>query len=82
HMTQDCSREDRERLGVFFSNVVIPDEFRKLTEGPASIMLEVDETTAPYPWEMAANSRLSKNSFVSTNVAVSRQFRSVLSPPP
>lgn len=82
HMTQDCSREDRERLGVFFSNVVIPDEFRKLTEGSASIMLEVDETTAPYPWEMAANSRLSKNSFVSTNVAVSRQFRSVLSPPP
>ena len=35
-----------------------------------------------YPWEMATNKRFTKASFLSTNVAVSRQFRTLLSPPP
>ena len=81
-MTKDCTPKEREDLGAFFTNILIPDDFRKLTEGSASITLEVDETTAVYPWEMAANKRYTKCSFLSTNVAVSRQFRSVLSPPP
>ena len=82
HMTKDCTPKDREDLGAFFTNILIPDDFRKLTEGSVSLTLEVDETTAVYPWEMAANKRFTKASFLSTNVAVSRQFRSVLSPPP
>lgn len=82
HMTKDCTVKQREDLGAFFANILIPDDFRKLTEGPASVTLEVDETTALYPWEMTANKRHAKCSFLSTNVAVSRQFRSVLSPPP
>ena len=82
HMTKDCTPTDREDLGAFFTNILIPDDFRKLTEGSVSLTLEVDETTAVYPWEMAANKRFTKASFLSTNVAVSRQFRSVLSPPP
>lgn len=82
HMTQDWPESERENLGDFFTNVLIPDDFRKLTEGSASVTLEVDETTALYPWEMAANKRYAKCSFLSTNVAVSRQFRSVLSPAP
>ena len=43
----------RERQGYFFTNLVIPDDFAKLIEGPANVTLEVDETTAAYPWEMA-----------------------------
>lgn len=82
HMTKDCTPKDREDFGAFFTNILIPDDFRKLTEGSASLTLEVDETTAVYPWEMATNKRFTKASFLSANVAVSRQFRSVLSPPP
>jgi hypothetical protein len=82
HMTQDCTASERENLGAFFTNILIPDDFRKLMEGPAGVALEVDETTAPYPWEMAANKRYAKCSFLSTNVAVSRQFRSLLSSTP
>jgi len=82
HMTQDRAQKEREDLGAFFTNILIPDDFRKLTEGSVNMTLEVDETTAAYPWEMATNKRFTKASFLSTNVAVSRQFRSVLSPPP
>src|SRR4029077_13683317 len=56
--------------------------FRKLTEGPANVTLEVDETTAVYPWEMAGHKKYAGTSFLGTNVAVSRQFHSLLSPPP
>jgi hypothetical protein len=82
HMTKDCTEREREDLGAFFTNILIPDDFRRLTEGSASVTLEVDEATALYPWEMAANKRYAKCSFLSTNVAMSRQFRSVLSPTP
>jgi hypothetical protein len=82
HMTKDCALKKREDLGAFFTNILIPDDFRKLTEGSVSLTLEVDDATAAYPWEMATNKRFTKASFLSTNVAVSRQFRSVLSPPP
>src|SRR5450631_1518574 len=82
HMTKDCTPKDREDLGAFFTNILIPDDFRRLTEGSVNLTFEVDETTAVYPWEMATNKRFTKASFLSTNVAVSRQFRSMLSPPP
>jgi CHAT domain-containing protein len=81
-MTKECTSEERADLGVFFTNYLIPEDFRKLTEGPANLTLEVDETTAVYPWEMAGHKKYAGTSFLSTNVAVSRQFRSLLSPPP
>ncbi len=81
-MTKDCTPEERAAFGVFFTNYLIPDDFRKLTEGPANLTLEVDETTAVYPWEMAGHKKYAGASFLGTNIAVSRQFRSLLSPPP
>jgi hypothetical protein len=74
--------KDHSRLGAYFANTVIPEDFRKLTEGPASLTLEVDEASAVYPWEMIAQTRFAQTSFVSHNIAMSRQFRSLLSPPP
>ena len=68
--------------GYFFTNLMIPDDFRKLIEGPASVTLEVDDTTAVYPWEMAGYGKISNAFFLGTNVAMSRQFRTLLSPPP
>lgn len=82
-LTQDEDKTiDHERLGVYFADTVIPEDFRKLTEGPGSLTIEVDETTAIYPWEMIAHKRFAKTSFVSRNVAMSRQFRTLMSPPP
>jgi CHAT domain len=82
-MSKDETKDiDHGRLGVYFTETTIPEDFRKLTEGSASVTLEVDETTAVYPWEMIAHKRFAEISFVSLNVAVSRQFRSLLSTPP
>ena len=72
----------RERQGYCFTKLMIPDDFQKLIDGPADVTLEVDETTAAYPWEMAASRKLTGAFFLGTNVAVSRQFRTLLSPPP
>jgi hypothetical protein len=82
-LTQPMSdgEKDHGRLGNYFVNTLIPEDFRKLTEGPASLTVEVDETSAVYPWEMIAQTRFAKTSFVSHNIALSRQFRSLLSPP-
>jgi hypothetical protein len=81
-MTKACPESERARQSDFFTNLVIPDEFRKLIEGPASVTLEVDETTAVYPWEMAGYKKLANAFFLATNLPVSRQFRTLLSPPP
>jgi len=72
----------REAQGNFFTNLVIPDDFRKLIEGPANVILEVDDVTAAYPWEMAGYRKLGSSLFLGTNVAVSRQYRTLLAPPP
>ena len=77
-----AEEKDHSRLGTYFANTVIPEDFRKLFEGPASLTIEVDEASAVYPWEMIAQARFAKTSFVSHNIALSRQFCSLLSPPP
>ncbi len=81
-LTTTPKPELRERLGRFFADVMIPDDFRKLTEGAMALTLELDETTAMYPWEMMAHKKYSRTSFIGTSVSVSRQFRSLLAPRP
>jgi len=81
-MTKTCTAEECAQQGDFFTNLMIPDDFRKLLEGPASVTLEVDATTAVYPWEMAGYNKISNAFFLGTNIAISRQFRTLLSPPP
>jgi hypothetical protein len=81
-MITAASHEEREDFGTFFTNALFPDDFRKLLDGAGNLTLEVDETTAAYPWEMAAQKKYAKTSFLGTSVAVSRQFRTLLSPPP
>ena len=77
-----AASQDQEAFGTFFANYLIPDDFRKLTEGASNLTLVVDETTAAYPWEMAAHKKYSKTSFLGTTLGVSRQFRTLLSPRP
>lgn len=81
-MTNAASPDDQEAFGTFFSNCLIPDDFRLLAEGSSDITLEVDETTASFPWEMSAHKKYSKTRFMGTSVCVSRQFRTLYAPAP
>jgi CHAT domain len=81
-MANASSPEERDALGLFFTNILIPDDFQKLADGNVDLSIEVDETTAAIPWEMAAHKKHSKTSFLGTSAGVSRQFRTLLSPPP
>jgi hypothetical protein len=72
----------RESFCRFFFAAVIPDDFKKLVERAANLTIEVDETTALYPWEMMAQSRYGRTTFAGTTICVSRQFRTQLAPPP
>ncbi len=72
----------RESFCRFFFAAVIPDDFKKIVERAASLTIEVDETTALYPWEMMAQSRYGRTTFAGTTICVSRQFRTQLAPPP
>jgi len=74
---------NRERQGYLFTDLAFPDDFRRFIEGPDSVTLELDETTAVYPWEMAAyRSPAQAGRFFGINAEVSRQFSKVPSPPP
>ena len=81
-MTNASSAEEQEAFGTFFANCLIPDDFRILAEGSSDVTLEVDATTASFPWEMAAHKKYSKTRFLGTSVGVSRQFRTLLAPLP
>ncbi len=81
-MTNASSAEEQEAFGTFFANCLIPDDFRILAEGSSDVTLEVDATTASFPWEMAAHKKYSKTRFLGTSVGVSRQFRTLLAPRP
>ena len=72
----------RERLGRFFADIVIPEDFRSLMESAVNLTLEVDETTATLPWEIMAQKKNFKISFLGNRLGVSRQFRSLISPGP
>ena len=63
------------------TNILIPDDFQKLADGDVDLSIEVDETTAAIPWEMAAHKKFSKTSFLGTSVGVSRQFARRCPPP-
>jgi hypothetical protein len=81
-MTTADSPAEQEDFGRFFQNYLIPDDLRRLTEGAANLTFVVDETTAAYPWEMAAYRKYSRTNFLGTTVGLSRRFHSLLSPPP
>jgi hypothetical protein len=81
-LTEPSAPPHRASQGDFFTNLLIPDDFRKLIQGPASVTLEVDGTTAVYPWEMAGYRKFAGPLFLSINVPISRQFRTLMAPPP
>jgi hypothetical protein len=81
-LTSVLTQEEQENFGTFFANYLIPDECRRLLDGGKQVTLVVDNTTAAYPWEMAAFRKHSRTSFLGTDFQLSRQFHSLLSPVP
>lgn len=75
------SPKERDEYATFLGNVLIPDDFRKLING-GNLTLEVDETTAMFPWEMVAQKKYARTSYLGIGASVSRQFRTLLSPVP
>lgn len=72
----------RDEFCKFFGNYVIPDDFRRLIHASKNLTLLVDESTACYPWEMAAQTTFLETSYLGTTMGLSRQFRTLLSPTP
>lgn len=81
-MTNVTSLREQQDFGTFFANYVVPDDFRNFIEGNGNLTLVVDETTATFPWEMAAHKKYSKTNFLGASKGLSRQFRTLLSPAP
>jgi hypothetical protein len=76
------SLDEAERLGAFFVNCVIPDDFRRFIESAGQLTIEVDARTAAYPWEMAAFKNHSRTGCFGTDLNLSRRFYSVNSSAP
>jgi hypothetical protein len=72
----------QEDFGVFFTNYLFPDDFRRLIEAEYQLTLVVDETTAVFPWEMAAFQKLGRTCFFGTDLRLARRFSTLLSPVP
>jgi hypothetical protein len=84
----DCtSASEQDELGRFFTNMLIPDDFRQLVENSDHLTLVVDEKTASFPWEMAQLKGRQGSLCFGTDLRLSRQFQTLLSavpgiPPP
>lgn len=81
-MIKAPTREIRDEFCKFFANYLIPDDFRKMIHASENLTLLVDESTACYPWEMAAQTTYLETSYLGTTLGLSRQFRTLLSPTP
>lgn len=81
-MIESRTAEEREEFGTFFSNYLVPDDFRRLVECAANLTLVLDEHTASLPWEMAAFRGFRDTNALATTRCVSRRFHTLLSPPP
>jgi hypothetical protein len=81
-LTAAPSAQDQEAFALFFANYLIPDDIRPVLEEGRQLTLVVDPTTAALPWEMAAYNRHSKTCYFGTDLRLTRQFRTLLSPAP
>lgn len=84
---------EQEKFGLMLPSYFLPEEFLKLLERedgeekPPSLTLVVDQTTAMFPWEMAAIRTGNEVSFFGPGFQLTRQFRTLLAdcqgvPPP
>jgi len=74
------NHDEQERLGRLLTTTLIPEDFEEVFELPKPLTLILDRSTASIPWEMAAFARKGETSFLGTNLNLTRQFRTFLSP--
>jgi hypothetical protein len=74
--------DHRDRLGTFFTSYVVPNDFSNFLERAKNLTLVLDETTAAFPWELAAFEKYRATKPLGLSKSISRRFHSLLSPPP
>ena len=74
------NHDEQERLGRLLTTTLIPEDFEEVFELPKPLTLILDRSTASIPWEMAAFAKKGETSFLGTNLNLTRQFRTFLSP--
>ena len=74
--------KDQQRFGQLLANYLMPAEFRQLVEEGDPLTLILDPATAAFPWEMASFQRYGRTCFLGTDLKLTRQFRTQLSPAP
>ncbi len=78
---------EQEDYGELWANYLVPDDFHRIIEGSGNLTLELDDTTACFPWEMVAFRKYGSAHFLGIDHQLTRMFRSTLStvpgmPPP
>jgi hypothetical protein len=81
-LTHARRRPEQEATGLFLTNFLIPEDFRRLIQEGNQLTLVVDDTTASYPWEMGAYRGHAGTCFFGTDLCLTRQFRTLLSAAP
>jgi CHAT domain len=81
-MIMATTPQDRDDFGSFMTIYVVPDVFQNFLTGAKDVTLVLDETTASFPWELAAFEKHGNTRALARSMSVSRRFHSLLSPPP
>jgi hypothetical protein len=75
-------RAEQMDFGLFLTNYLIPEDFRRLITTGDQLTLVLDANTACFPWEMAAFRGHRGISFFGMDLRLTRQFRTLLSAAP
>ena len=82
--TNDPDVEPRADFATFLLRLLFPQELRSRLTAPASLVFEVDRTTAPVHWEMLARevTDAPEDPPLGVQLPVARQLRTTYSPTP
>lgn len=81
-LMESSSRREQERLGRLLTMTLLPEDFLGVLNQRGPLTLILDASTAGIPWEMGVFEEASGMSFLGTDLQLTRQFRTFLSPPP
>ncbi|MEP7272447.1 MAG: M17 family peptidase N-terminal domain-containing protein, partial [Acidobacteriota bacterium] len=81
-LMESVSRDEQERLGRMLITSLMPEDFVDLFDSKDPVTFILDRSTAGIPWEMACLSTAQGPTFLGPGVALTRQFRTLLSQVP
>jgi hypothetical protein len=81
-MIQARSGQEQEQYGKLWATYLIPEDFQRIMRGSGHLALELDKTTAVYPWEMVALGGHQATQFLGIDFQLTRLFRTEQAPVP